>query len=319
MKKKLISIITPVYNEEKNIPVFYGEVFNVVRTLPYNFEIIFVDDGSRDSSAEAVKQLRSQLIDIKLLQLSRNFGKEIATTAGITESSGDAAIIIDSDLQHPVEKIPEFIKRWEKGFDVVVGVRSAHAHANKIKEWGSKMFYKILNQISETEIVPHTTDYRLIDRQVINEFKKFTERKRITRGLIDWLGFHRDFLYFEAKERMHGKPSYTFKKLLALAINSFTSHSLFPLRLAGYLGVFTLSISGIGGTFIAINRYVFKDPLNLNVSNIVMLAILLVFLIGIVLACLGLMSLYIANIHGEVTNRPLYVLKKDRRYEDSVI
>jgi glycosyltransferase involved in cell wall biosynthesis len=319
LKKKLISIITPVYNEEKNIPVFYEEVFNVVRTLPYNFEIIFVDDGSRDSSAEAVKQLRSQLIDIKLLQLSRNFGKEIATTAGITESSGDAAIIIDSDLQHPVEKIPEFIKRWEKGFDVVVGVRSAHAHANKIKEWGSKMFYKILNQISETEIVPHTTDYRLIDRQVINEFKKFTERKRITRGLIDWLGFHRDFLYFEAKERMHGKPSYTFKKLLALAINSFTSHSLFPLRLAGYLGVFTLSISGIGGTFIAINRYVFKDPLNLNVSNIVMLAILLVFLIGIVLACLGLMSLYIANIHGEVTNRPLYVLKKDRRYEDSVI
>lgn len=319
MKKKLISIITPVFNEEKNIPVFYDEVFNVVRTLPYNFEIIFVDDGSRDRSAEAVKQLRSQLIDIKLLQLSRNFGKEIATTAGITESSGDAAIIIDSDLQHPVEKIPEFIKRWEKGFDVVVGVRSAHAHANKIKEWGSKVFYKILNQISETEIVPHTTDYRLIDRQVINEFKKFTERKRITRGLIDWLGFHRDFLYFEAKERMHGKPSYTFKKLLALAINSFTSHSLFPLRLAGYLGVLTLSISGIGGAFIAINRYVFKDPLNLNVSNIVMLAILLVFLIGIVLACLGLMSLYIANIHGEVTNRPLYVLKKDRRYEDSAI
>ncbi len=319
MKKKLISIITPVFNEEKNIPVFYDEVFNVVRILPYNFEIIFVDDGSRDRSAEAVKQLRSQLIDIKLLQLSRNFGKEIATTAGITESSGDAAIIIDSDLQHPVEKIPEFIKRWEKGFDVVVGVRSAHAHANKIKEWGSKVFYKILNQISETEIVPHTTDYRLIDRQVINEFKKFTERKRITRGLIDWLGFHRDFLYFEAKERMHGKPSYTFKKLLALAINSFTSHSLFPLRLAGYLGVLTLSISGIGGAFIAINRYVFKDPLNLNVSNIVMLAILLVFLIGIVLACLGLMSLYIANIHGEVTNRPLYVLKKDRRYEDSAI
>jgi polyisoprenyl-phosphate glycosyltransferase len=317
LNKKNISIITPVYNEEKNVPLFYEEVEKVVKNLPYNFEIIFVDDGSRDNSVKAIKAIKEKTTKINLVQLSRNFGKEIATTAGICECKSHAAIIIDSDLQHPIELIPEFIKRWEDGYDIVVGVRTVGAHANKIKEWGSKLFYKILNEISETHIVPHTTDYRLIDKQVINEFKKFTERKRITRGLIDWLGFSRDFLYFEAKERIHGAPSYTVKKLIVLAINSFTSHSLFPLRFAGYLGVFILVTSGISGFIIFVNRYLLNDAMGWKITGTAMLAVLLVFLIGIVLACLGLIAMYIATIHAEVINRPLFVLKRDRSYEDT--
>jgi glycosyltransferase involved in cell wall biosynthesis len=314
MDRKLISIITPIYNEEKNIPLFYEAVNKVAKRLPsYRFEVVFVDDGSRDTSVKVVKALKESDVDIKLLELSRNFGKEIATTAGIESASGDAAIVIDSDLQHPIEMIPQFIEKWEEGYDVVIGVRTVDAHANRIREWGSKIFYKILNYISETEIVPHTTDYRLIDRQVIEEFTRFTERKRITRGLIDWLGFHRAFIEFEANERIHGKPAYTLKKLIALAIHSFTSHSLFPLRLAGYLGTFILVTSGIGGFIIFVNRYIFNDPFNWRITGTAMLAVILLFLIGLVLACLGLMALYIANIHGEVTNRPLYVLKRRNR------
>jgi glycosyltransferase involved in cell wall biosynthesis len=310
MDRKLISIITPIYNEEKNIPIFYSEVNKVTKDLSYDFEVIFVDDGSRDRSTEVVKNLKATKVGIKLLELSRNFGKEIATTAGIEAATSDAAIVIDSDLQHPIEMIPQFIEKWEEGYDVVIGVRTVDAHANKIREWGSKMFYKILNYISETEIVPHTTDYRLIDKQVIEEFNRFTERKRITRGLIDWLGFSRAFIEFEAKERIHGKPAYTLKKLIALAIHSFTSHSLFPLRVAVYLGTFILITSGIAGVVIFINRYIMNDSWGWNITGTAMLAVILLFLIGLVLACLGLMALYIANIHGEVTNRPLYVLKR---------
>jgi glycosyltransferase involved in cell wall biosynthesis len=313
MDRKLISIITPLYNEEKNIPLFYEAVNKVVKDLPYQFEVIFVDDGSRDTSVMVVKNLKETNVSIKILELSRNFGKEIATTAGIEAATGHAAVIIDSDLQHPIEMIPQFITKWEEGYDVVIGVRTVDAHANKIREWGSKLFYKLLNYISETEIVPHTTDYRIIDKQVIEEFNRFTERKRITRGLIDWLGFSRTFIEFEAKERIHGKPAYTLKKLIALAIHSFTSHSLFPLRLAGYLGIFILVTSGIGGFIIFVNRYILHDPYGWNITGTAMLAVILLFLIGIVLACLGLMALYIANIHGEVTNRPLYVLKRRNR------
>jgi len=318
--KPLISIITPVYNEEKNIPLFYKSIHKVVKDLPYSFEIIYVDDGSKDNSSKEVKKIKSNDITVKLLQLSRNFGKEIATSAGIEAANGEAGIIIDSDLQHPVELIPEFIQKWEEGFDVVIGVRKVHAHANKIKSWGSKMFYKILNYISETKVVPYTTDYRIIDRQVIDQFKRFTERSRVTRGLIDWLGFSRDYLYFDANERIHGEASYTVKKLIILALHSFTSQSLFPLRLAGYLGSLIIVVSGIGGFIVFVNRYIFNDAFGWRITGTAMLAILLVFLIGIVLSCLGLIALYIANIHGEVTNRPLYVLKRDRtKNENSTI
>lgn len=312
MKPNLISIITPLYNEEENVPLFLEELTKVIKPLSYKFELIYIDDGSKDNSANEVRKLKSDIIDVRFLQLSRNFGKEIATTAGIESARGDAAIIIDSDLQHPIEMIPEFIKKWEEGYDVVVGVRTADAHGSAIKHWGSKMFNKILNQISETEIVPNSTDYRLIDKQIIDEFKRFTERKRITRGLIDWLGFNRTFIEFEAKERIHGEATYTVRKLIGLAIHSFTSHSLFPLRLAGYLGTFIIISSGIVGTVVLINRYLLNDIFNWNTTGTAILAIMLLFLVGVVLACLGLMSLYIANIHGEVTNRPLYVLKRNR-------
>jgi glycosyltransferase involved in cell wall biosynthesis len=312
MNKPLISIITPMYNEEQNVAPFFNVLSKAIKKLPYKFEVLFVDDGSTDASLEEAKKLSHPLHDVRVITLARNFGKEVATTAGINHAEGQAAIIIDSDMQHPVEKIPEFIEKWEAGSDVIIGVRASQGHGNKLKGLGSKLFYKIMSKISDTEIIPHSTDYRLIDRQVVDAFNQFTERERITRGLIDWLGFRRDTVSFEPNEREFGEPSYGFMKLVKLATSSFTAHSLMPLRLAGYIGAIFMIFFGGLGVLTYVEMYLMHDPLGLAVSGTAMLALLLLFAIGIILSSLGLIALYIANIHAEVTNRPLYVVRKDR-------
>lgn len=313
MSKKLISIVTPVYNEAENLPLFYDAVSKIAKDGNFTFEVIFVDDGSSDDSISVIESLKTnKQSTVRLIELSRNFGKEIATTAGIEIAKGDAVIILDSDLQHPIDVIPDFIAEWERGTEVVIGVRTTHAHYNKIKKLGSELYYKLMNMMSETKIVPHSTDFRLLDRAVVDAFSTFTERQRITRGLIDWLGFKRGFVYFEANERLHGQPSYTLMKLTKLALNSFTSHSLFPLRFAGYLGAAFMFIFGILGVLVYIEMYILHDPMGLAISGSAMLAIVLLFAVGIILFCLGLIALYIANIHGEVINRPLYVVRRNK-------
>ncbi|HSH55624.1 MAG TPA: glycosyltransferase family 2 protein [Candidatus Limnocylindrales bacterium] len=309
MSKELISVVTPVYNETKNIPIFFKQLNEIADSLEHKLELIFVDDGSSDDSVAIIEGLKPKKVVVRLIELSRNFGKEVATTAGIEAAKGDAVIIIDSDLQHPIECIPEFIAKWKEGYEVVIGVRATHEHYNALKKYGSKTFYKIMNRISETKIVPHSTDYRLIDRKVVEAFKGFTERQRLTRGLIDWLGFKRGYVYFKTGKRIHGKPSYSTHKLIKLALNSFTAHSLFPLRLAGYIGLAFILIFGVLGLFTYIEVFLMGDPMGLNISGTALLAMLLLFAIGIVLCSLGLIALYIANIHGEVINRPLYVVR----------
>lgn len=311
---KKISIIIPAFNEEKNIPLVYNAVKEVFSGMKekYVSEIIFVNDGSSDGTIGAIEKIAAEDDAVKYIDFSRNFGKEIATTAGICHSSGDACIMIDSDMQHPPKLIPEFIAKWEEGFDVVVGIRDANNGNGFIKKTGSIVFYKIINKISEMEIVPNATDFRLIDRVVVDEFKRFTETKRMTRALIDWLGFKRSFIEFKAAERAHGTASYSVWKLLKLAVNSFTSLSLFPLTLAGYLGIFITLISGMMGFYILLGKYFFHWGFASTFSDAENLAILIVFLVGIILISLGLIALYIANIHGEVINRPMYVIRRKK-------
>ncbi|HPN96164.1 MAG TPA: glycosyltransferase family 2 protein [Candidatus Moranbacteria bacterium] len=309
--KKIISIITPVYNEEKNIPIFYAELQKVVNSMDkYDFELIFVNDGSRDKSLEELRKMEKEDERVMVIDLSRNFGKEIATTAGINHCRGEACIMLDSDLQHPVEKIPEFVSKWENGAEVVIGVRKKNNGEGLVKKMGSFFFYKIINRISDTKVMSNATDYRLLDRMVINEFNKLTEKNRMTRALIDWLGFKREYIYFEARPRIHGEAGYSFWKLMRLAFNSMISLSIFPLRIAGYLGIIITIFSGVLGLFIFITNYVTES---LDFSGPAILAVVILFLIGIVLICLGLIALYIANIHSEVNNRPLYVVRRSRK------
>jgi len=311
---KLISIIIPVYNEEKNIPLVYGELKKVWEDLKekYDYEIIFVDDGSEDESLQIIEDLKSENDKIKFIQFSRNFGKEVATSAGINNAQGEGAILLDADLQHPPELIPEFLKKWEEGADIVVGVRNKNKSDSITKKVGSFFFYKIINRISDTQIVPQSTDFRLLDKIVIQEFNKFTERNRITRGLIDWLGFRRDYIYFDANERSNGEASYSTFKLTKLALSTMTAHSFLPLKLAGYFGIVIIMTSGPLGLFIFTEKYILKDPWGLSISGSAILATIILFLVGIILICLGLIALYIGSIQSEVINRPLYVIRKKR-------
>ncbi|RJO60535.1 glycosyltransferase [candidate division WS5 bacterium] len=308
MAAKLISIIIPLYNEEDNIPLLYKKLKSIVNFMDYDFEIIAVDDGSRDGSFHELKKIEKKDSDFKIIQFTRNFGKEMATTAGIQYCSGDACIIMDSDLQHPPENIPIFLEKWEKGAEVVVGIRNK-SRKRPLRNLSSYLYCKIMNMISETKFVQGDTDFRLLDRVVIDEFKKFSEKTRITRGLINWLGFRKEFVHFEVPERANGKVQYGLIKRIRLAFYSTVSMSLFPLRIAGYIGIFITSMSALAAIFIIVERYVLKDPLGLNFSGLSVLGFINMLLVGVILMCLGLIALYIENIHKETLNRPLYVVR----------
>lgn len=313
--EKILSIIIPVYNEQANIEPIYRQVKAQMNKSHYDYEFIFINDGSIDESISVLKNLQEKDKRIKILDFSRNFGKEIALSAGIHYCRGSAAIMIDADLQHPIELIPEFINRWRSGAEVVIGIRKINQSEGMIKKIGSYLFYRIIGKISSIKLLPNTTDFRLIDKKVINEFKKFTERQRMTRALIDWLGFKRDFVYFTARKRASGKPSYNLRKLIRLALNSFISLSLLPLKVAGYLGIIIISISSLLGIAIFIEKYLLNDILVLKISGTAILGVIIMFLSGITLLSLGLMALYIAHIHEEVTNRPLYIIREKKGFE----
>lgn len=308
----MLSIIVPVYNERENIPELYRALRAVLADSTLSHELIFVNDGSTDSSSRVMWEIADTDPSVRVIEFSRNFGKEIATTAGLHAAKGDAAIMIDADLQHPVNLLPEFVAKWQAGAEVVIGIRKTYGSESLSKKLYSWLFYKMLNSIAEMKVKPHATDYRLVDREVIDAFKQFSERNRMTRGLIDWLGFDREYIEFDINPRQHGAASYNFRKLLTLAANSFVGLSLFPLRLAGYMGVIITTLASLLGLFVLIEQGIMHDPLGLRITGTARLGDINIILIGIVLMALGLVSLYIANIHDEVINRPLYIVRKTR-------
>jgi len=312
MSKKVISIIVPTFNEEQNIKPLYQALKKALFALEkYDFEMIFVNDGSSDGTTDAVRKLMTVDGSVRLIDFSRNFGKEMATSAGLHASGGDAAIMIDADLQHPPALIPELIAKWELGAEIVIGVRSRNKDKRLFKKISSSFFYHILNVIGDIQVVPNATDFRLVDRIVIDEFNRFTERNRITRGLLDWLGFKKDFVYFVAEERQFGHATYSKAKLIKLALSTFVANSLLPLKIAGYLGILIVITSGPLGLFIFTEKYILDDPWHYNFSSPAILAVINLFLIGIVLCSLGLIALYIGSIYSEVINRPMYVVRRN--------
>ncbi|PID52287.1 MAG: glycosyltransferase [Candidatus Moraniibacteriota bacterium] len=312
-EKKVISIIIPAYNEVENVLRIYKALKKEWKKSMkkfYDYEIIFIDDGSTDETIKEIEKIAHTDEQVRFVEFSRNFGKEIATTAGIHVCTGDACIIIDADLQHPVELIPEFIEKWCNGFEVVIGVRKESKSDSWIKKIGGKVFYKIMRFISDVPIISHATDYRLLDRKVIDAFNELPERNRMTRGLIDWLGFKRGVIYFEANERVCGTASYSTWKLFRLAFTSVISLSMMPLRFAGYLGVIIMFASGALGIFMFVDRY-FADW-GFHFSGSAILADIILFLIGIVLISLGLLAFYIGHIYNECQGRQMYIIRNKK-------
>jgi dolichol-phosphate mannosyltransferase len=316
MADQVISIVVPVHNESLNIRPLYQEVRQQLQRLKYQFELIFVDDGSTDNSVAEIERLAKRDKRIHLIELARNFGKEPAVTAGLNHATGDAALMIDADLQHPPHLIGKFIGEWKKGADVVVGVKQYDKRESWLKRFTSRMFYGLFRRVArDVALTPHGTDFRLVDRKVIDAFNQLSEHNRITRGLIDWLGFKRSYVHFKTEMRRNGRPSYNYRSLVTLAINTFTAYSLLPLKIAGYLGWAILLTATPAGILLYVEQYIMNDPMHFNVSGTGMLGLLLLVLIGMVLVCLGMMALYIAHIYAEVTNRPLYVVRR-RRYTE---
>ena len=308
---KKISIIIPVYNEEENLEWHHEKINSFFESINQTFQIIYVNDGSTDSSLLVIKKIYAKNPKtVKYITLSRNFGKEAATSAGLSVADGDAVVIMDGDGQHPIELVTRFIELWKEGNEVVVGIRSGNTGEGFIKKYGSVLFYKTLQFIGGKSSVPGSTDFRLIDRKVVDEFNKLTERNRVTRNLIDWLGYKRTEVPFEAAERHAGTATYSFRKLFKLAIDGIVSHSTRPLKLIAVLGLLVSTISGLGGILITFQSYILGDPLNLSISGSALLAIFVTFLIGIVLVCQGLLALYIESVYYESQNRPLFVISE---------
>jgi dolichol-phosphate mannosyltransferase len=301
-----LSVVIPLYNEAASLPSLYKALRPVLDSLHLSNEILFVDDGSTDESSNLIKQMSQHDSTVRTIHLSRNFGKEIATTAGLHHARGRAIIMLDADGQHPVSSIPDFVERWQHGAKVVIG-RPQGRKASVIKRAGSKLFYGMFKLMTGMALDPDTTDFRLIDQSVQAQFNKFTEHKRITRGLIDLLGYRREYVEYEENPRLAGTSPYSFTKLLKLAVDSAISLSVSPLYITAYIGAVVLPLSTLLGLGMVVN-YVLGDPLNAHITGGGYLIVLILFLIGVLLVSQGIIGLYLTHIHTETQNRPLYII-----------
>lgn len=312
---KTISIVIPVYREANNLANLYERLEKITGSIPaYNWQYVLVNDGSPDNSMEILRQMAESDPKVKVIDLSRNFGKEIALTAGVHEARGcDAVICMDADLQHPPELITTLVDEWQKGVEIVATVRTSIERQPLLRRVGSHIYYWLMARISGLDMISQTTDFRLYDKKVVSAFCQATERERMFRGIMDWMGFHKVYVEFRADARTEGEAGYSYTKLWRLAVNSITSFSLWPLRLTGYLGMLITSTSGL------LLAWMLTNFMFLNKGAFTPLAIVVVintFLIGIVLIAIGLVALYIGTIHTEVVNRPLYIVREQLNFED---
>lgn len=313
MQKPQISVVIPVHNEATNIQSLYASLVPVLEEhTAGSYEIVYVDDGSTDKTNSVVAALHDTNPHVVLVGLSKNFGKEIALAAGIAATRGEAIILMDGDGQHPVEAIPEFIGKWHNGWQVVVGVRLSNQSEGFVKKYGSWLFYTLFNRFSGIRMVPGSSDFRLIDRAVADAFMQLHEPQSITRGLIDWLGFERTYVSYNAHARAAGQASYRLGKLFKLAADSFISLSPKPLYAFGYLGLLITTVSFVVGITVAIEQILLHDPLNWGFTGTAMLSILVLFLVGLLLVAQGVLALYVSYIYTQSKGRPLYIINPKR-------
>lgn len=308
-----LSVLIPCYNEQENIAPFYTQLCKeLTKVKGLTYELLYVNDGSRDHTLTEIEKLAKKDNRVRVLTLSRNYGKEVATSAGLQYARGKATVMIDVDGQMPPELIHTFLKKWRQGAEVVVGVRLKNHKEGFIKRYGSKWFYRLFNWITGIQLTPGSTDFALIDHTVREEFCRLTEHNRMTRSLIDWLGFQKEEVTFHANARMAGTATYSISKLVKLAMNSFVSLSLVPLYFSGWAGLVITPLAFLLGVFIIVEQLLMHDPLGLDFTGTAMLGVLIIFLVGLLLISQGLMALYISHIHTETQNRPLFVVDRGK-------
>jgi glycosyltransferase involved in cell wall biosynthesis len=301
---KSLDIIVPAYNEEACIEPFYARLRPVLDALPYRCRVFFVDDGSSDATAATVMRLVEGDPRIGLLRLSRNFGHQAALTAGLDASEGDAVITMDADLQHPPEKLPEFVAAWEAGYELVSGVRERAARVGFWKRTSSSLFYRVLNLISPLTITPDSPDFRLLDRKVVSAIASLREQSRFLRGMYSWVGFRQTEVRYAEGDRAGGGTHYGTFDMLLLALSAVLSFSRAPLRLATYFGLLVSGFAFAFGVYALLMNLVFHQVIRGWTS----LAVLLSFLSGVQLLTLGVIGEYLGQVLEETKRRPLYLV-----------
>lgn len=305
---KKISIVIPAYNEEEVLNKLIERLAILINNTPkYEFEVIFVNDGSQDKTLEILEEIAQKEKRLKILSFSRNFGHQASVTAGIKYVTGDAVVIIDADLQDPPELIPQMIELWEQGNEVIYGKRKKRKGESVFKLLSAKMFYKTLNALSDVEIPKDTGDFRLVDRKVIDVINQMPEHNKFLRGLFSWVGFKQYAFEYERQERKAGKTKYPFKKMKKLASDGIISFSTKPLKMLGGIGILSIIIS-IGILIYSLISYALK--LNNLAPGWTSIMVTVTFLGGIQLLSVWIMSEYIARIYDETKQRPEYIIDK---------
>jgi polyisoprenyl-phosphate glycosyltransferase len=310
---KLISIVVPVYNEEDNIRHFYVAVCEAMRPLTYTFELIFVDDGSKDRSREILRELEREDDRVQSIFLARNSGHQLALTCGLDHADGDAVITMDGDMQHPPELIPVLIAKWEQGFEVVQTIRKTTEGVSVLKKFTSSMYYKLLNFVSKVHIQPGGSDFRLMDRIVVRAFRRYREHARFIRGMIGAMGYRQTQLEFIAPPRFAGVSKFSPRKMLHFALDGIMAYSTMPLRFGLYSGVFCGMISFLLLLHVLYTKYIANDA----VPGWATITACVLFFGGVQLCILGIMGEYIGRIFEEVKNRPLYLIARGKPRDET--
>ena len=315
MKRKKITILVPCFNEEKSLPLFYLELnseLGAVNLSMYDWEILFVNDGSKDDTLNIIRKMRASDDRICYVNLSRNFGKENAMLAGFDYATGDAVIIMDADLQDPPSLIPKMIELWEEGYQDIYAKRADRGKESWFRKKCSLLFYRILDYTTRFDILQNVGDFRLLDRRCINALKRLRENERYSKGLFCWIGYRKKEIVFNRGDRIAGKSSWSFWGLLNLAIEGITSFTTAPLRFATVSGFIIAFISFLYGLYFITKTLLFGEP----VQGFTTIIVVVLFLGGIQLLAIGILGEYIGRIFTESKNRPVYIASE---YNDELI
>src|SRR6202166_3887528 len=308
----LLSVVVPCLNEEEALRGTQVRLSSALEQIPTNFEIIYVDDGSTDATPEVLRELQAYDSRVRVVRFSRNFGHQMAITAGLEHAAGDAVVIIDADLQDPPETIVDFFRKWQEGYDVVYGVRTEREGETAFKLWTAKLFYRFMTRLSDTQIPLDTGDFRLMDRRVLNVLLGMPERDRFVRGMVSWLGFSQVAVPYRREARIAGVTKFSFFKMLRFALDGIFSFSIVPLRVATWTGFITSFLAILGIVLVSLEHFLGVEGLVKGWTS-TMFAVL--FIGGVQLICMGIIGEYIGRIYGESKHRPLYVVREILGFE----
>ena len=307
-----ISVVAPLYNEQENIDALFRRLLEVLEALNTSYEVICVNDGSRDNTLKNLVEYHQLYPQIKVVNLSRNFGKDTAMSAGIDYSQGMAVIPIDADLQDPPELIAEMIEKWHEGYDVVYASRRVRIGESWFKRFSAEGFYQVINKLSRVSIPPNTGDFRLIDRRVVESIKKMPERQRFMKGIFAWVGYKQTSILFDREPRYQGQTKWNYWKLWDFAIDGITSFSFLPLKVWTYVGLIIALVSLVYASFLILRTIIF----GIDVPGYASLMVAVLFLGGIQLLTLGIIGEYIGRVYEEVKGRPLYLVRDCYGFEN---